>query len=390
VLLYPVYVVLFARTGLSAAEISSLLVIWSVTGFVLEVPSGVWADIVSRRRLLSAAPVLAGAGYALWTFLPSYPAFAAGFLLWGAGGALQSGTTQALVYEELKRLGATAAYARLIGRAEAASTIGQLAATGLAGPVLAAGGYQAVGVASVAACLLAAAVGRSLPEGREPGEPPPAAAGGHGSGSGGSGGGGSGGGCTGRGGTGASWRRTYAGVLRRGLAEARRTPPIRRGLMLVAVLWGVSAVDEYVPLLVQSTGVGPAWLTLLVGLVTAGYAVGGFLAGRGTRWVPGGLAAGAGCLAAGALAGRPAAIVLVAAGFAATQWAHAAAEARLQDHIGDGARATVTSLAGLGTEVVGVAVFSGYALGSLWLGPGPLLALAAVPYLIVALVLRRT
>lgn len=67
VLLYPVYAVLFAETGLSPAEISSLFAIWSVTGFALEVPSGLWADVYSRRRLLAVAPVLPAAGYALWT-----------------------------------------------------------------------------------------------------------------------------------------------------------------------------------------------------------------------------------------------------------------------------------------------------------------------------------
>ena len=82
---------LFAETGLSPAAISSLFVIWSVTGFVLEVPSGLWADVFSRRRLLVAAPLLSGAGFALWSFAPSYPAFAAGFVLWGAGSALRSG-----------------------------------------------------------------------------------------------------------------------------------------------------------------------------------------------------------------------------------------------------------------------------------------------------------
>jgi MFS family permease len=72
-MLYPVYAVLFAQTGLSAAEISSLFAIWSVTGFVLEVPSGLWADVYSRRRLLTLAPLLSAAGFALWTFLPCYP-----------------------------------------------------------------------------------------------------------------------------------------------------------------------------------------------------------------------------------------------------------------------------------------------------------------------------
>jgi MFS family permease len=371
VLLYPVYAVLFAETGLSAAQISSLFAIWSVTGFVLEVPSGVWADVFSRRKLLTLAPVLPGAGFALWTFFPSYLSFAAGFVLWGAGSAMQSGTQQALVYEELKRVGSAGAYARLTGRAEAASTAGQLIATALTGPVLAAGGYQVVGVASVAATLLAAAVGWTLPEART---------------------------IRGRTGRGRRTDRTdrtdrtrhrYAEVLRGGLAEVRRSRSIRRVLVLVSVLMGVTAVDEFVPLLVRSTHVGPTALTLLVGLVTVGFAVGGLCAGRGPRLLAPALVGAAGCLAAGALSNRPAGIVLVAVAFGVFQWAQAAAEARLQDQISDEARATVTSLAGLGTEMVGIAIFAAYAAGSLWLAPGPLFALVAVPYVVIALIVRR-
>jgi MFS family permease len=357
--LYPVYAVLFADTGLSPAEISSLFAIWSVTGFVLEVPSGVWADVFSRRWLLTLAPLLGGAGYALWTVFPSYLAFAAGFVLWGAGSALQSGTLQALVYEELSRAGASGSYARLIGRSEAASTIGQVIATGLTGPVLALGGYPLVGLASVAAPVLAAAVGWSLPESR------------------------------GRSGSGSGKRQRYFDVLRSGLAEVRRTPAVRRGLLLVSVLMGVTALDEYVPLLARSTGVSATMLPLLVGVVTAGFAVGGLFAGRGMRWTGPVLAVGAGCLAAGALSGRPAGLVLVAVAYGVFQWAYAAAEARLQDHIADEARATVTSVAGLGAELVAIGMVGGYALGSVWTGPGPLFALAAVPYLLIALAMRR-
>jgi MFS family permease len=368
--LYPVYAVLFTETGLSAAQISSLFAIWSATEFVVEVPSGVWADIFSRRKLLTIAPVLAGGCFALWTFFPSYLSFAAGFVLWGTGSAMQSGTQQALVYTELKRVGATASYARLAGRAEAASTAGQLIATALTGPVLAVGGYQAVGAASVTATLLAAAVGWTLPEPRTTRLR------------------GTGRGSPGRGGTERAGGG-YAKVLRGGLAEVRRGRSIRRALALVAVLMGVTAVDEFVPLLVRSTHVGPTALTLLVGLVTVGFAVGGLCAGRGTRWLTPALAGAAGCLAAGALSGRPAGIVLVAVAFGVFQWAHVAAEARLQDQIADEARATVTSLAGLGTELVGISMFAGYAAGSVWFGPGPLFALVAVPYVVIALALRR-
>mgnify|MGYP006200214433 CR=1 FL=1 len=66
------------------------------------------ADAVSRRLLLCLAPLAAAAAFALWVLVPSYPAFAVGFLLWGAGGALASGSLEALVYTELARLGAEA------------------------------------------------------------------------------------------------------------------------------------------------------------------------------------------------------------------------------------------------------------------------------------------
>ncbi|GAB3840221.1 hypothetical protein GCM10029963_08480 [Micromonospora andamanensis] len=171
VLLYPVYALLFADTGLSVGQISSLFVIWSLASIVLEVPSGAWADATSRRRMLCLAPLCTAAGFALWTLAPSYPAFAAGFVLWGAGGALASGATEALVFDELDRLGAADRYARVIGRARTAGTVAVLGSIVLAAPVLGFGGYPAVGAASVAACLLAAAVAVRFPEDRRPAGP---------------------------------------------------------------------------------------------------------------------------------------------------------------------------------------------------------------------------
>ncbi|WP_181768444.1 MFS transporter, partial [Streptomyces albidus (ex Kaewkla and Franco 2022)] len=159
ILLYPVYALLFAENGLSAAEISSLFIIWSCVTFVLEVPSGMWADLFSRRKLLALAPLLSGAGFGVWTWAPSYPAFAAGFVLWGAGSSLCSGTLQALVYEELARADAAGSYVRYMGRSQALGTTAMMAATALAGPVLGVGGYQAVGTASVVVCLFGALVG---------------------------------------------------------------------------------------------------------------------------------------------------------------------------------------------------------------------------------------
>ncbi|MFI0487664.1 MFS transporter [Actinomadura sp. 9N215] len=356
VLLYPVYAVLFADTGLSPAAISSLFVIWSVTTFALEVPSGVWADVFSRRSLLVVAPLLSGAGFGLWSLFPSYPVFAAGFVLWGAGSALRSGTMQALVYEELERVGAAGSYARLIGRSEAMSLVGVVAASALAAPVLAVGGYRALGAASVAVCVACAVAGWWLPESR---------------------------------GSGAEGGReaSLGSVVRAGWAQVRGEPAVRWSLVLVMVVEGLASLDEYVPLLVRSTGVAAVSVPLLVLVVTVGDAVGGWLAGRGVRWLAPLLAVGAVLLAAGSLGERPGGMVLVGAAFGVFRWAIAAADARLQERIGDGARATVTSVAGLGAESVALLVFVGYAVGSRWAGAGVLVGAVAVPYVVVAVVL---
>ncbi|MFH8938581.1 MFS transporter [Streptomyces griseosporeus] len=358
VLLYPVYALLFADTGLSLWQISSLFALWSVTGVVLEVPSGAWADAVSRRLLLWLGPLLTAAGFALWVLVPSYGAFALGFVLWGARGALGSGALEALVYDELDRLGAAGRYARVMGRARAAGLVGVMAAMAAAGPVFAWGGYPAVGAASVLACLLTAATATRFPEHRRPVE------------------------------EGDRW----AAALRSGLAAARGDRTLRAAVLLVpavGAVWG--ALDEYTPLLVRETGVSDALVPYLLLLVWTGATAGGLLAGPaerlGTRGLAALLAGGALALAAGALSGRPAGLVLVAVAFGGFQLATVLADARLQHRIEDTGRATLTSVAGLGTELATVAVYGAYAVLGGVASHGTVFAVLAVPYLVTALLL---
>ncbi|WP_217239583.1 MFS transporter [Streptomyces sp. AC555_RSS877] len=359
VLLYPVYALLFADTGLSLWQISSLFALWSLTSVLLEVPSGVWADAVSRRTLLWIGPLLTAVGFALWVTVPSYGAFALGFVLWGAGGALGSGAQEALVYDELDRLGAADRYARATGRARAARLLGTMASVGLAGPVLALGGYPAVGAASVLACLLTAATATRFPEHRVP-----TAAGDGG----------------------------WATTLRAGLAEARGDRSVRGALLLVpavAAVWG--ALDEYTPLLIRDLGVADETVPYLVLLIWAGVTAGSLLAGAAERLGTTGLAVllagGALALAAGAVAGTPAGIALVALAFGGFQLAEVLADVRLQHRIDSTGRATLTSVASLGTELATVAVFGVYATLGTRASHSTVFAMLAVPYLVTAVVL---
>jgi hypothetical protein len=322
---------------------------------VLEVPSGVWADAVSRRVLLAVAPCLGAAGFGLWTVAPSYPAFAAGFVLWGMQGALQSGALEALVYEELDRAGAAPRFADVIGRATATGTVASAAAIGLAGPVHAAGGFAAVGAASVLACLAAAAVGAGLPEHRQAG------------------------------GDRASSDDDARGMgvlLREGVALVRIDRRVRAALLLVPAVWAVwGALDEYAPLLAVEAGADVAAVPWLVLVVYVGVAAGGLLGGPASRLGPRGLAAAlagaAVALAAGALLGIPWGFLCLGVAFCGFQAVSVVAEARLQDAITGPARATVTSLAGLATEVASVAVFAAYAAGSTAFGHATLFVLFA-------------
>ncbi|MFU8854995.1 MFS transporter [Micromonospora sp. SL1-18] len=367
ILLYPLYVLLFADTGLSVGQISSLFVIWSAAGIVLEVPSGAWADAVSRRLLLTLAPLLPAAAFALWVLVPSYPAFAVGFVLWGAGGALRSGALEALVFTELDRLDATGRYARLMGRAKTAEILSVVAAMGLAGPVLALGGYRAVGAASFAACLLAAAVASRFPEHRTAGDVGPAD----------------------DDGSDVNDPRWLAS-MRAGLAEARADRSVQTALLLVpavAAIWG--ALEEYTPLLARDTGVAVERVPLLLMLVWAGATLGGLLIPLGERLTTRGyaalLVAAALALAAGALARHPAGFVLIGGAFGAFQLATVLADVRLQSRITGPSRATVTSAAGMATDLSIIAVYAGYGVVAALVGNPVAFAVAVVPYLMVAL-----
>lgn len=362
VLLYPVFALLFRESGLTVGQITTLFVIWTAAGVVVEIPSGALADVVSRRLLLVLAPLLTAVGHALWVLLPSYPVFAVGFVLWGAAGALRSGALQALVWTELDRLGAVDRYARVAGRARTAEVLGVVCAMGLAGPVLAVGGYRAVGAASVLAGLLTATVAL-----RFPGHPPAP--------------------CH-------VARLGWVGNLRAGLAEARADPRVRAGVLLVpavTAVWG--ALDEYTPLLAVETGVTEVAVPLLLLLVWAGASIGGLLAPAaehlGDRGYALLLAVAALALAGGVALRHPAGFVLVAVAFGGFQLTTVLADARLQARITGSSRATVTSLAGMATCLALLAVYGGYALAATAYGHRGAFLLAAVPYLVVAVLVAR-
>lgn len=356
--LYAVYALLFADHGLSAGQISSLFVIWSVTAFVSEVPSGAWADTVDRRHLLVASALVHAAAFVAWTWWPSYAGFALGFVLWGVSGALMSGTFEALLYDDLVERGESARYPRLIGYARSSALVFTLLAELAAVPLLYAGGYQLVGAASVGVALVQGLLAATLPVtrsarhgGRDPDSEDDAAG--------------------------------YLVMLRSGLSEASRTRSVRRALLVASVLVGMTAYDEFFPLVADAHGVTATTVPILVSLATLAQAVGTALAGRTARMSPRTLAAvvagGAALISVGALVHPYVGFVGIALGYGLLNNAMIVAETRLQDSIQGPARATVTSVLGVGEETVALMTYAFVGLGSGLIGVPVAVALVGLP-----------
>ena len=160
---YSVYLFMFRNHGLSMTDISLLMGIWCLPGFLLELPSSILADLGNRRNLMVAGLLMEASGFAAWALFPSFPGYAAGFLLWGTGESFISGTAEAWLYDSLKTEGREDTFDRMLGRSEFASSLA-IAVTFMAGPPLSRLHETLPVWLSVGFLLVAALLMASLPE----------------------------------------------------------------------------------------------------------------------------------------------------------------------------------------------------------------------------------
>ncbi len=349
--LFPVYALFFTDAGLSTGQVSTLFVVWSATHVLLEVPSGSWADTVPRRWLLVAASALYGACFALWTAVPSFVAFAAGFVLWGVSGSLVSGTYEAYVYDHLFARDRSASYVRVIAAGRTGALVLNVVATVAATPIVALWGLSGAGWISVAVCVVATAVALGLPPDAPRSHADPATE------------------------VSPTGALSFTGALREGLAEAAR-PSVARAVALAAAVPAFLAFDEYFGLLAAQAGLSLTLIPVVVALTVAAQACGAALAPRLPLHHLGPVLAGAGALVAvGAAVRVPAGFLAIAVGYGALQAVIVVAETDLQHRIRGAARATVTSTSGLLSELGAIGLYAFVAVGS---GTASLATLVAV------------
>ncbi|MCG8566463.1 MAG: MFS transporter [Desulfobacterales bacterium] len=108
---YPIFTILFLDFGLTVAQFSILNAVWAATIVLAEVPSGAFADVVGRKRLVVFAAAVMVVEVGLIAFMPKsnpglvFSVFLVNRVLSGLAEAAASGADEALAYDTLKEEG---------------------------------------------------------------------------------------------------------------------------------------------------------------------------------------------------------------------------------------------------------------------------------------------
>ena len=100
--------------------------------FVAQVPTGVLADVVSRRLSVIAGYLLMGAGLLVWGLVPSFGAILVANVVWSIGAVCVDGAEQAWAADEIGPDRVSSAFVRGGQAGQAGSLLGIVAAAGLA------------------------------------------------------------------------------------------------------------------------------------------------------------------------------------------------------------------------------------------------------------------
>ncbi|MEO5709310.1 MAG: MFS transporter [Nocardioidaceae bacterium] len=154
----PIY--LIRDVGMSPLQLVLAGTALEVAYSVFEVPTGIVADLYSRRLSLVVGGIVMGLGMAVVGLVPRVYGVLGGMALWGAGWTFRSGAEDAWLADETDPATMNRAYNRgaQVGR------VGRLLGLGLAVPVALLGLNVPVLVAGCAAVGIAVLVATAMPE----------------------------------------------------------------------------------------------------------------------------------------------------------------------------------------------------------------------------------
>lgn len=369
--LIPAYAVerlFWAERGMTIEMVVACEVIYAAVIILLEVPSGVLADLLGRKALIIAGAVLTCSEFLLLLLADSFWHFALAVLLTGIGSAATSGAWNALLYDSLEAMGQSAAFERHVGRIHTLDAVACIAVGILGGLTAQWFGYSFNYLVSLGCCVLSLAGTFFLLE------PPRVMATGE--------------------------RATIRGILKTAGAFFKKRPDVLLVVLHATVIAAfIIYVDEFWQLYMQAIGFPVA----LFGVVMAAFAgmrmAGALGAERLKRWpriAPVMLvlsAITAGCLAVAMLAKSLVGLAAMLLACCASEMMQVLSAGYLHHRADSAARATIESIGSLLQRVfaIGLGVVFAFVAGrvSLFDGYGALAALCVVCTACMAGMYRR-
>jgi DHA3 family tetracycline resistance protein-like MFS transporter len=118
--------------GLSPLQLVLVGTLMETVCFIAQVPTGVIADLYSRRVSVIAGYLLMGAGLLVWGLLPNYAAILVANVIWSIGAVCVDGAEEAWAADEIEPGRVAKAFIRGGQAGQAGALLGIVAATGLA------------------------------------------------------------------------------------------------------------------------------------------------------------------------------------------------------------------------------------------------------------------
>jgi len=141
--------------GLSYTQFGALVAVREVSVYLLEIPTGIVADMTGRRRAMVMAFSSYLFSFAIFSLAEGFWLFAAAMVLFGAGEALRSGTHKSMIMQHLDLEGLSHLKVDYYGTTRAMSRLGSAASVLISGAVVfAVNSYQVVFLASMAPYVL--------------------------------------------------------------------------------------------------------------------------------------------------------------------------------------------------------------------------------------------
>lgn len=321
--IYPLYSVMFQDAGLTPFQISLLIVVWAVTIFLLQVPSGALADKYSRKYILVFAQIMKIAAFLTWMLAPSFWGFFAGFVLWGVQGAFMSGTFEAILYDELNKYGQKKEYTKIYGRSRTAEFTGVILASALATPIFGHGGYELILIGSIALIIFSIAALLLLPNVKNEES---------------------------------THEQDYFKLLKEGAKVAVHTPILLRLIIFLALVMALSGpINDYYGIFIRDIGISTKNIGIFVAVAGIADVLGSLIAHkfkhhRNSRFYALYAVSGVILLAATIMFNYAGLVLLILYGFV-NRIIKTVFEGKLQDEIPPGVRATVSSVYGFSTEM---------------------------------------